>query len=965
MDLVTAPFRPGLEAAFAETFARLRRGDPLAPLAVVAPSKRLSDRLKEVALSALPEGFAAVRFLNLFSFARTLYDEAAPPGFRLVLDDLVPARLVGAVLGRHFARERYLSRAEVAPAAILAALHELKAAAVRPEHALEMLASEDLGLEDAPKLAEILSLYKRYADELRRRKIHERSDVVRAAVEHAPRSAWLGSLKHVLYYGFYELDQNQLDLLREVRLRVPTTVFFPFEDTTPYAYAADFLRTLVAPLAANVRAVEARSAPPIPRLVAASGAHGEVWAAAKEILRWADRGVPFDEIGVVARTLDPYIEPVASVFRENRIPWTSSARRPLDRDPAVKAARLLFALDDFDRADVMDLLRSPYFLRPAGGGPELWDRASRLLGIGRGRDEWRRRLGGAAGSDFVWPRGGRGEARKWILPRAEVDLFWDAVRPLLDAPSPPEGWKSFSEWALDRHRRFLRADPRVEGAIGSLAALEGFALDDPHAALLEAIANLSEPAGGPAGVQVLDAMAARGLSFRALIVLGLNERVFPRYILEDPFLRDAVRSRIEHRLGCRMPRKVRGYEEERLLFALLMGSADEIVLSWQRSDEQGRLQAPSSFVSGEPSQIPRRPARRLAETPFELLTPREASLRTGQGEALGRALGWDVTMLVNGEAFLRAIGGRGPLTPYDGRVDARAYWSALAAHGISPSALEKLSECPFRYFAAQALDLEDLEEPEAAGALEPVEIGQAYHTALERFHRGGGRDLEGAIASAFADLEASRTIRFPVLWEVEKGRMARAIRALAEADDCSVFKPAEFEKRLEGELPLAVGGRRTVRFRGYADRIDLGPDGAFRVVDYKRRRSERYRGRIETKVLKHRALLQAPLYFLLAQGALGRVDAARSKFVYYFVEDALEGDDWELALEGDFWERRGEFDAMLAGLLETIPRGEFAIRPGEACGWCEFHSVCRKSHAPTRFRAEDHHAARREERGTP
>ena len=43
------------------------------------------------------------------------------------------------------------------------------------------------------------------------------------------------------------------------------------------------------------------------RQVAASGAHDEVWAAAKEILRLADAGVPYGQIGLVARTLDPYL----------------------------------------------------------------------------------------------------------------------------------------------------------------------------------------------------------------------------------------------------------------------------------------------------------------------------------------------------------------------------------------------------------------------------------------------------------------------------------------------------------------------------------------------------------------------------------------------------------------------------------------------------------------------------------
>jgi ATP-dependent helicase/nuclease subunit B len=61
------------------------------------------------------------------------------------------------------------------------------------------------------------------------------------------------------------------------------------------------------------------------------------------------------------------------------------------------------------------------------------------------------------------------------------------------------------------------------------------------------------------GVQVLDAMTARGRIVRALFVLGMNEKLFPRYVREDPFLRDRQlrrhsrisRSRRHPHLDCR------------------------------------------------------------------------------------------------------------------------------------------------------------------------------------------------------------------------------------------------------------------------------------------------------------------------------------------------------------------------------------------------------------------------------
>src|SRR3972149_230257 len=69
------------------------------------------------------------------------------------------------------------------------------------------------------------------------------------------------------------------------------------------------------------------------------------------------------------------------------------------------------------------------------------------------------------------------------------------------------------------------------------------------------------------GVRVLDAMAARGLAFRVLFVLGLNESVFPRVIREDAFLRDRERRVLETSLGYKIPEKLGGGDGEGLLFS--------------------------------------------------------------------------------------------------------------------------------------------------------------------------------------------------------------------------------------------------------------------------------------------------------------------------------------------------------------------------------------------------------------
>jgi ATP-dependent helicase/nuclease subunit B len=953
MRVVAGPFRPVLEREFQADFARLRRADPLAPLAVIAPSARAADRLKRLALAAVPDGYAGVRFFNLFSFARAIYEEAAPAGSRLFLDDLVPERLLMGVLRRHFAGETYLGRAAGSPGPVLGAMLALKTANLDPDTALRALAEGELGELEAPKLAELLTLHKRYSEELRRRKLHLRPDVVRLAVEHADRSGLVGSFRHVLYYGFYDLDHNQVELLDRVRRRADVTVYFPHRAHPDWAFADDLLETALAPLATEVRRLD--EAPPAPTMsrISASGARDEVWAAAKEVLRLADAGVPFGEIAVVGRTLDAYVDLVTAVFAEHRIPFASNAKRPLAHAPAIKAVRLLFSIGDFDRADVMDLLRSPFFLRE-GGDPGLWDAASRRLGIGRGAGEWRARLGGAAGKDYVHVADPRTGGRRLAVPRGEIDLFWESVRGLLEAPAAPtSGWADFSAWALDRARRFLKPDPRVERALASLAELEGLAFEEPVELLLDVLRGLAEPAGGGAGVQVLDAMAARALSFRAIVLIGMNERVFPRFIVEDAFFSDAFRSRVRHRLGNRLPSKLEGYKEERLLYRLLLGAADEVVFIHQRSDEAGRLQIPSGFLPGlEERSVARHPARRLAETPFDLLTPREASLRSRRGEELGRATGRDVAGLVRALEFLEAVESRGALTPYDGRVDAGAYWNAVAGFGLSATALEKLAECPFKFFAARMMDLEELEAPEEEEGLEPLDIGQLYHEILELFHTKG--DLEARMREAFARFEARRSIRYPVLWELERERIREVLKAVVAADDCSVFKPVAHELEIKAELPFPAGGRRTVAVRGFLDRLDVAADGSFRVVDYKRRKSSKYAWIMQTGVLKKGRYLQPPLYVLLAEKHLKGADRRRSKFSYYFLEDLAEGEakKWEMSLDGDFWDNADLFEALMVRLLDQIPRGEFRIRPGEGCPRCDYRTVCRRSHLPTRLRAE-------------
>jgi hypothetical protein len=88
--------------------------------------------------------------------------------------------------------------------------------------------------------------------------------------------------------------------------------------------------------------------------------------------------------------------------------------------------------------------------------------------------------------------------------------------------------------------------------------------------------------------------AARGLSFEAVFVLGLAEKMFPRKIVEEPILLDSVRMQIGDGLATNRTR----LEGERLAMALAAGAAESrLCFSYPRLDlNTARPRVPSFYA---------------------------------------------------------------------------------------------------------------------------------------------------------------------------------------------------------------------------------------------------------------------------------------------------------------------------------------------------------------------------------
>lgn len=958
LSVVSGPFHPDLEQAFLEAL-RARKG----PVAIVAPSRRLADRLQRLACVEGGLALLDAHFHTFYSLAMAMVEEAGGLTERLVGDPVFHDAVVDGLLGGE--QPRGLA------GAVRASLRDLVDAGVSARELAEHFEGNLVADEhDKKSLSALLGLAQAYEARLAELNILSPSGLTRRAASLCADSALLGRFERVLYYGFYDLTGLQLEFFEAVCARADVTLFYPYVKGHPAFRFCDafFEQKLMgaprraAPRAQPRPAVEpalerlfsGRDAAALPegalRLLSASGARDEAWAAAKEILALVDSGVcAFDQIAVVARSLEPYRAVLADVFDENEIPCDLSGGEPLLRRPVARLAWTLLSLRrrDFPASAVFDLLGSPYCVRaPKPRQLSAWRAEARRLSIHAGWLQWRK----------LERREGQAQ---------ELWRIVSAWREELGAPLATWAELARSARALVERELALpeRADEletaaygAVFEAIDSLADFDLLGRPAQWENFLDALERKLklagvEPARSRRGVRVLGAMDARGEAFDAVLLLGLKEKSFPRQVQEDPILRESVRAALRHPAGYWISPKSAGYEEERLLFFLCCASARKrLTCVFPRSDEAGKAEVPSLYLrelcraSGVElsvaRRVPRLPFERLQSVPPELLTPQELRLRLGEGgdERL---------------AELNRAGGRPGA--FDGQIaPPQQFVHVLEKEGVSPSALDELAACPFQFFAHRLLELPQAEEAVEQGELAPWLRGQVYHAVLERFWKDlpetlwQGADvterLGASVEAVFSELGWRELGVYPVLWRAAKERMSARLAAfvawdLAESRRLGL-KPLWFEKTLEGALP---GG---LKVKGRVDRVDLAVDRqAARVVDYKASWSKKLPRLVELG--EHH---QLPVYGALAAAALG-LD---------FVPGAILSVEDDAARQYDFtaadWKKLGrEFLAGVSRRIEAVAAGRFPISPDEGewghCARCDYRTVCRKSHAPSRARA--------------
>lgn len=673
----------------------------------------------------------------------------------------------------------------------------------------------------------------------------------------------------------------------------------------------------------------------------------EVAGFARRIRRERRTPQQLDDTALVVRRPLPYVYVAREVLRSAGIPSQMFDALPLAAEPLAAALDVILTCvsSNFGRESAMALLRSPHFRFgsdghvPAPRAVAALDRALSEAGYLGDLDALERLLA-------VWEDSSSGPARP--VRRAAAVLL-ATVRESLPLRQPA----ACSEH-LDRLLAFIRRHEQLPAASDPLRArlLRG------RAAILDVLTSLRDayarfdtaamefdvlaasirrwievrtftPHTGEGGVHLVDAQSARFGDFEHVQLAGLIEGEWP----EPPRRNIFYPPGLLRELGW--PSESERLDAVRAAFMdLLRLPSSQLIVSTFMLEDEGIVAA-----SGLLDALPAAALDTVQET--------EASIRMFDYEALAfdPVEAGHLSLAAQRAAERRVASRSRPAS------NGATTGHQMAAYSVS--SLERYHDCPFKYFAADVLRLE--EPPEEEPMRSPRARGRFVHEVFQRFFeawdaRGDGTitvDRIDAARALFEEVAAPMLARLgDIDAPLERARLfgsavAPGIVDLVlglEASRPTAVKARWLEYRLEGEFSLGASDGRRVRLKGVADRVDLLEGDRLRVIDYKS----------GYPPLPKRAL-QAPIYALCAQERLTERDGR----AWQVDEAAYVAFSGKRALVPIVPAGGSGADAVLSharlrllDAVDAIEQGQFPPRPYELrlCTYCAYPSVCRKDY---------------------
>ncbi len=893
MKVVAHASPQALEAELLDRVAATKISDPLAPVLIVVPTRRLAEHVMH-RLVARFGSILGVSVLHHRALAERVIEQAGARRPHVLEDDLLDtlfARLLHRAAPstlRDFVRDH-----PGAATALRESLTDLREAGIDPAVVTATLS----GLE-----AQTAALYARWSDALDdladRGNAIDDAGLARAATSLAvPFAARFSAIVH---HGAYDLIGVRVDLVRALDRGREMTFLLPAD---PHDGSGTFGVD-------RARGIAASRMPftPIERMVApapltvfhAQGARAELQTAAYEALAAVVSGTPPDEVAIIVRSFGPYAAALDALLDAGWTQWHTSYSRPLRRDPQAAAALREIASSN------------------AHGSSSFRGHADEFEAIARESTaddklgslfQAMREIETTLGDGRVVSRG---EALAWLDARADV------------ATLRPEGADGGGVRILDamQARGLTFASLNLlgmnSGIFPRVAREDPFLSDASRRLLREATGRPLPIAGERDGEERL---------LLAMLLGATRDRINVSWRRADESARPLVPS-----LSLR----------EIARFANLGPDTMDI-----EHEARAIPTHPRSRLEGwarSPGLLDRRDETLLA------------ALASENGAEAGAAIAMRRPELAAGVALVATTETFAPTTGrYDGRIGGtarRGDVSATALETLSRCPLQYF----FRHVVRVEAPRTPPTPFEADAAAVGSRVHDVLREVYARLRDEGGWDgddvgarilraraiLRDAWNASAGEDEAARAARLPVLNRIESQAWLTTLDAFLDADLRRLANgglvPEALEHDVRGPIP---GGPEGLIVRARFDRVMRGRDGGL-VGDYKTGRN--LKDRVHAGAMLSGTALQVPIYALLSALPVELLGVGPHPDVDVIRFESFKSD-----------EQRNGFLETLRVVVALADAGRFPLRPGPHCEWCDYRSACRRGHPPTEYR-EDHAA---------
>src|SRR5262249_15519792 len=293
--------------------------------------------------------------------------------------------------------------------------------------------------------------------------------------------------------------------------------------------------------------------------------------------------VTFDQISVVVRSMEKHLVPLTHVFAENRIPCDVSRENTLSQSPFARFAysTVLARLARCNHTTLFEMLSSPFLKQPSFRDFRNLEAILESLII-RNWDDWQRLQPLVGAPVPTAPRKPKQQslfdeeppATEPAVESLDLPAIFDFIK-----PSDIDSFRKTVFYLMDFKKRLMALPEneclpvfarKLKSTLQSICEQQKEEVTHPLYDLLDQIADYSmledQPMGlaefadllkfylqrttyeaedkdeGCVRVTIGDIMQLRGTSADYVFVAGLNQEVFPRRAVEDPFLPDATRS---------------------------------------------------------------------------------------------------------------------------------------------------------------------------------------------------------------------------------------------------------------------------------------------------------------------------------------------------------------------------------------------------------------------------------------